>query len=163
MINRTEWYKLGATRLDILTYCPDDIDTWYLMHAAQDLLNNPKINGVQKYDTREEDFNQDIKTKFTKILFPFFGLSQYKDFKNAKRILEKCYYLEFDFENELFYINHKKYKVKEDWEYTYKIQATQIRAIGGIEGYYKFILENLQFDGTFKCLLKSCFEKMCNN
>ena len=50
--------------------------------------------------------------------------------------------LKFDFENNKLIINDKKVlKVENDCEYTYKFMKTKVKAIGGIDGLYKFIKE----------------------
>lgn len=58
----------------------------------------------------------------------------------GKQINEGDIYI--DIENEILITNNgKKFKVIKDYEFTYKIQKTQIKAIGGINGLHDFINE----------------------
>ena len=50
-------------------------------------------------------------------------------------------------------------KVKEDYEFTYCIQKTQIKANGGVEGLYKFMSENKNLQDLFWCRVR----KICEN
>jgi len=55
-----------------------------------------------------------------------------------------------DIENEMLITNNgKKFKVVKDYEFTYKIQKTQIKAIGGINGLHDFINEINTKDSPF--------------
>ena len=48
--------------------------------------------------------------------------------------------LKFDFENSRLIINDKKIlRVENDYEYTYKFMKTKIKAINGVDGFYKHI------------------------
>jgi len=52
-------------------------------------------------------------------------------------------------------------KVKEDEnnEFIYKIQKTQIKAIDGVDGLYKFMEENRNVSDLFWCLSKQICDK----
>jgi hypothetical protein len=55
-----------------------------------------------------------------------------------------------DIENEMLITkNGKKFKVVKDYIFTYKIEKTQIKAIGGINGLHDFINEINKQDSTF--------------
>lgn len=47
-------------------------------------------------------------------------------------------------------VNGHKMKVKKDYEYTYKVQKTQIRAIDGAEGLFNFLTEPIEFMCSIK-------------
>jgi phage FluMu protein gp41 len=63
-----------------------------------------------------------------------------------------------DIENEkIITKNGKEFKVVKDYEFTYKIQKTQINAQGGINGLYKFINEINTKDSPFNPALTDLF------
>lgn len=58
--------------------------------------------------------------------------------------------IEIDYKNSLVkFPSGKIYKVVEDYEYTYKIQKTQIKARNGIKGFVDFLHEINKFDSPF--------------
>jgi hypothetical protein len=63
-----------------------------------------------------------------------------------------------DIENEMLITkNGKKFKVVKDYEFTYKIQKTQIKASGGINGLHDFINEINTQDSPFNPALTNLF------
>lgn len=63
-----------------------------------------------------------------------------------------------DIENEILITNNgKKFKVIKDYEFTYKIQKTHIKANGGINGLYDFINEINTKDSPFNPALTNLF------
>jgi hypothetical protein len=63
-----------------------------------------------------------------------------------------------DIENEMLITNNgKKFKVVKDYEFTYKIQKTQIKASGGINGLNDFINEINTQDSPFNPALTNLF------
>lgn len=63
-----------------------------------------------------------------------------------------------DIENEtLVTASGKKFNVIKDREFTYKIQKTQIKAMGGINGLYNFINEINTKDSPFNPALTDLF------
>ena len=70
-------------------------------------------------------------------------------------------FLYFDFEKETVTTEEGKiYKVVNDYEYTYRIQKTQIKAIGGIKGFYNFIIECMHVDSPFNTSIFGVIEKI---
>ena len=67
----------------------------------------------------------------------------------------------FDIENSIVIANSgKKLKVVDDYEFTYKIQKTQIKASGGIKGLLKFIGEINTSDSPFNPAVTEMFIEM---
>ena len=63
-----------------------------------------------------------------------------------------------DIENEILITNNgKKFKVIKDYEFTYKIQKTQIKASGGINGLHDFINEISTKDIPYNPALTNLF------
>ena len=113
-----------------------------------------KTNVFQVTETRKDhpdyDFEVtesgcifDIKKYYKTILYSFYSLS-------GTRV--KNLFAHFDFENETITVNGKTLKVVEDFEYTYKVLKTKIKARGGIKGLYKHILEAMNGDSCFNCM-----------
>ena len=69
--------------------------------------------------------------------------------------------IKFDFENNKILVNNKSYKIKKDYTYTYKIQKTQIKAVDGIEGFYKFIIQSMNCNDIFHSSVYESFNKIC--
>ena len=66
--------------------------------------------------------------------------------------------LHFDFENEEITTGkNKKFKVVRDYEFTYKILKTQIKASGGIRGLYDFIKDINRPNSAFNPVLVNLF------
>lgn len=51
-------------------------------------------------------------------------------------------------------------KVVPDYEYTYKVQKTQIKASGGVEGLINFMKESDKLDGLFICGINQIIQKI---
>ena len=88
-------------------------------------------NGFQPCEEKEEKNNFKI---ICYIVYSFSG-----------EIL-KHIFVYFDFDNSIITVNNNKYKVKDDFDYVYKVQKTQIKAIKGIEGLYNHIVETMNID-----------------
>lgn len=87
---------------------------------------------AQKFDFK---YNKDLEA-FSNCIF-------------SNIILNKCgksISFVFDFDNKKVLINGKSYKIKNDYEFTYKFQKTQIKAYNGVFGFYYFICLLLRKD-----------------
>jgi|GEM_PF-5508678 len=94
-----------------------------------------------------EQFNE-----FEKILYVFY---------NIYGIPTKYMYLYFDFEkNTISTENSKKIKIVESFEYTYKIQKTQIKSKNGISGFYKFIINAMHIDSPYNSSMFNTLENL---
>ena len=62
--------------------------------------------------------------------------------------------LNFDFENQKFQVGNKVYKVKNDDKHTYKFLKKTLKCIGGLEGFYKFVVREM-YDQTYLNLIST--------
>lgn len=91
-----------------------------------------KFSSAQKFDFK---YSKDL-TDFSNCIF-------------TNIILNRCgksLTFVFDFDNEKVSINGKFYKIKNDSEFTYKFQKTQIKACNGVFGFYSFVCLLLRKD-----------------
>jgi hypothetical protein len=96
---------------------------------------NSKINSFQVCEENEQ------KNNFKNIFYISY---------NLRKQPVKSTFIYFDFKNSLVISESgKKYKVIDNYDYVYKIQKTQIKAINGINGFYKHILESMNSDSAF--------------
>ena len=104
-------------------------------------LINQKINDGKGCEENEEDkyFNKVAYIAYT------FG----KD-----PIPKDAIILNFDFENQKFQVGNKVYKVKNDDKYTFKFLKKTLKCIGGLEGFYKFIVREM-YDQTYLSLIST--------
>lgn len=67
-------------------------------------------------------------------------------------------FVQFDFENNTFITNSgKQFNVVDDYEFTYKIQKSQIKASGGIYGFFSFMNEINESTSPFNPSLTEMF------
>ena len=67
--------------------------------------------------------------------------------------------LSFDFENSTFTVGNKIYKVERNSEFTFKVLKTKIKAIDGIEGFYKFVSGCNTVKSPFNCTFFNCLQR----
>ncbi len=96
-------------------------------------LDNPDFKDYQEMKDGEE------KQHFNNVFYVHYSY-------NGTPL--KGVYLYFDFENEQVIISYKKYKIKNDFEFTWKLQKTQIRANDGVEGFYRYIIRCMDQNRT---------------
>jgi hypothetical protein len=105
-----------------------------------------KISSFQVCEKLEE------KNNFKNIFYIFYNIYG----KPVKYI-----FIYFDFENNIVITeNGKKYKILKDFEYTYKIQKTQIKAINGIKGFYNHIVESMNVNSAFNSSTYNIIDKL---
>lgn len=137
LCNKGFYMKVLTLGEEILTFRADseDDNSYRLLQEVQKI--NPKFCAYQCCEDGEER-----ERKFSKIFYPHYNY--YGDLKGGLLI-------EFDFKNNLLYAGEYKYKLKEDklYEFTYKIQKTQIKAIDGLQGFYNFIVKSMHIGNVF--------------
>ena len=112
-----------------------------------------KTNGFQVIETSKDSKNfefeytdngfiHDIQRYFNRLLYSFYNIY-------GQRV--KSLLVQFDFDNSTITVNGRTLKVESDREYTYKILKIKVKAINGIEGLYKHILESMHVDSVFNC------------
>lgn len=99
-----------------------------------------------EHEEEKENFNTIFYVNYNIWGEPLKGIYIHFDFDNNKVITEKG----------------KSYKVKECNEYVYKIQKTQIKAIDGIAGLYKHIIESMHINSPMDSYTFSVLEKLNN-
>ena len=119
---------------DILSFKADNGDDNYFRILKKIQEKHTDYDAYQCCEEKEE-FNNFKKIYFAK--YNYYGE------------LQEGLFLEFDFENNKVIAGDRKYKVKTDTEFTYKIQKTQIKAIDGIQGFYNFIVKSMNVGDVF--------------
>lgn len=127
----TKHFNIGENT--ILTYDAEgEEDTHFTAHKLC------KTSGFQ-VEAKEA---KGIKNYYNTLLYSFYNLY-------GQRV--KSVFVKFDFDNSTVSVNNHTLKVEESNEFVYKILKTKIKAIDGIKGFYKFILEAMAADAVFNC------------
>ena len=107
-------------------------------------LINQKINDGKGYwhQTCEESEEDKYFNKVAYITYTF----------GKDPIPKDAIILNFDFENQKFQVGNKVYKVKNDDKHTFKFLKKTLKCIGGLEGFYKFIIRETH-DQTYLSLM----------
>lgn len=138
-------------------YTPEGKETFLAFTAKNEEDNYFKILELIREKKKGTDGHQNCEEKeetknFENVFFIFYNL--WGQPRQGK-------FLYFDFEKETVTTEEGKiYKVLKDYEYTYRIQKTQIRAINGINGFYKFIVECMHIDSPFNASIFGVIEKI---
>ncbi len=66
----------------------------------------------------------------------------------------------FDFNDNVIKIGDRKYKVKDNNEFTYKFQKTQVKAVDGIVGFRKFIEKAMDRDSVWHSFMFGTLKKV---
>ena len=93
------------------------------------------------YDFTYNDnaFVKDIQKYYNTLLYSFYNIY-------GERV--KSMLVSFDFDNSTITVNGRTLKVEADREYTYKVLKTKVKAIDGIKGLYKHILEAMHVESV---------------
>ena len=93
------------------------------------------------YDFTYNDnaFVKDIQKYYNTLLYSFYNIY-------GERV--KSMLVNFDFDNSTITVNGRTLKVEADREYTYKVLKTKVKAIDGIKGLYKHILEAMHVESV---------------
>ena len=136
-VKNGRYTKFGIGNETILAFVENSkFDNYHLIYS---LIGNGRGYSHQSCEKDEENkyFNKVAYIQYT------FG----KDPKPIDAII-----LDFDFDNQKLRINNKVYNVKDDKKYTYKFLKRTLKANGGLEGFYKFIVREMH-DRTYLQLI----------
>lgn len=155
--------KTGSA--DVLAWVADGMDTYHAMKEVQKLLNDSDYNGIQAVEDRvnHADYEMNLSLKWNegeKINRKFETVCY--SFINMHGQIVKSIIVQFDFENSLLYTNGRKYKVENNNEFVYSFLKTKVKARGGIDGLYKFIVEAMDGDSVCNCTTYGVLEKASN-
>lgn len=150
----TKHFNIGKNPILTFDANSEVEDTHY---TANKICN---VVGYQIVEEREhmDDYNftyndsyfvKNIKTYFDTMLYSFYNI----DGKRVKNVFVK-----FDFDNSTITINNKTVKVVECTDFVYKVMKTKIKAIDGIKGFYKHILECMHIESPFNA---SMYNVLC--
>lgn len=141
-------YLKGSSDDTILAFVAKTEEDNYFKILQMIREKEKEIGGFQCCEDKEELNN------FKRVFVLYYNIYG-QPVKDKKGII-----VDFDFDNEVIYINDKKFKVKEDDKYAYKFQKTQIKAVDGIKGLYKHTVEAIHvesaFNGVFYTILEKC-------
>lgn len=167
IIRNGNYFKFTDARKDItvLAFCPEvEFDSNFRsMKAIQDYTNNHNINGMQKTEDRKElkgFYEMSISDNHMYARIEKYFNNVFYSWYNIYGEILKSIMIQFDFENNTVTIGNKTYKVESCSEFTYKILKTKIKAIDGIHGFYKFIIEAMHVDSPFNTTTFSLLEKI---
>ena len=136
-VKNGRYTKFGIGNETILAFVENSkFDNYHLIY---NLIGNGRGYSHQSCEKDEENkyFNKVAYIQYT------FG----KDPKPIDAII-----LDFDFNNQKLRINNKVYNVKDDKKYTYNFLKRTLKANGGLEGFYKFIVREMH-DRTYLQLI----------
>ena len=93
------------------------------------------------YDFTYNDnaFIKDIQKYYNTLLYSFYNIY-------GERV--KSMLVSFDFDNSTITVNGNTLKVVEDSDFVYKVLKTKVKAIDGIKGLYKHILEAMHVESV---------------
>ena len=93
------------------------------------------------YDFTYNDnaFVKDIQKYYNTFLYSFYNIY-------GERV--KSMLVSFDFDNSTITVNGRTLKVVEDSDFVYKVLKTKVKAIDGIKGLYKHILEAMHVESV---------------
>lgn len=103
-------------------------------------VENRKESKFFEFEYTDNGFIHDIQKRFNTVLYSFYNIYG----QRVKNLM-----VHFDFDNSTITVNGRTLKVEADREYTYKVLKTKVKAINGIEGLYKHILEAMHVDSVF--------------
>ena len=93
------------------------------------------------YDFTYNDnaFVKDIQKYYNTLLYSFYNIYG----ERVKNML-----VSFDFDNSTITVNGRTLKIVEDSDFVYKVLKTKVKAIDGIKGLYKHILEAMHVESV---------------
>jgi hypothetical protein len=142
--NYTKFLSFGNEHVLAFIAKNEDDNFFKVLNMVRE--QNKNYNGFQVCEEKEE------RNNFKNVFFIFYNI--YGQPKKAKL-------LQFDFDNnKVITETGRSYKMTECNEYVYKIQKTQIKAIDGIKGFYKHIIEAMHVDSAFNSHTYNIIEKL---
>ena len=103
--------------------------------VVEDRKNHPDYD----FSYNDNAFVKDIQKYYNTLLYSFYNIY-------GERV--KSMLVSFDFDNSTITVNGRTLKVEADREYTYKVLKTKVKAIDGIKGLYKHILEAMHVESV---------------
>ena len=166
IIRNGNYFKFTDARKDItvIAFCPEvEFDSNFRsMKAIQEYTNNINICGMQKVEDRKElkgFYEMELKNNSYVDIEKYFN-NVFYSFYNIYGQIVKSIMIEFNFNNNTVAIGNKIYKVEACSEFTFKILKTKIKAIDGIHGFYKFIIEAMHVGSPFNSSVYSLLERI---
>lgn len=155
MCKTGRFVKYGSNTPNILTFVPErNGDDMYVVLQELRGFIDKNINVTQCTDKNEIELTSSLCVTshkyFETVVFHFFNY----DGDIVKAPLK----LDFDFDNNLMFINGRKFKVEKDNNFAYKVLKTKIKSQNGLQGLYKFILEAMHVDSVFNCTTYNMLE-----
>ena len=143
----TKHWKSNEPDKVILSFDDDKQDNHYTAGKILDTntfqpIENRKDHKDFDFEVWESGSVHDIKKYYNTLLYSFYSLAGTR----VKNLI-----VNFDFDNSIIEINGNKRTVIEDFDYTYKVLKTKIKARGGIKGLYNHILDSMNGESCFNC------------
>ena len=104
------------------------------------VIEERKDTKFYEFTYNDSSYVKDIQKYFNTLLYSFYNI-------HGQRV--KNLMVHFDFENSTITVNNRTLKVENNKEFVYKVLKTKVKAINGIEGLYKHILEAMHVDSVF--------------
>ena len=117
--------------------------------VVEDRKNHPDYD----FTYNDNSFVKDIQKYYNTLLYSFYNIY-------GQRV--KSMLVSFDFDNNTITVNGNTLKVVEDSNFVYKVLKTKVKAIDGIKGLYKYILEAMHVESPFNCVTWSILAKIGN-
>ena len=121
-----------------------------MVSCATKALTEPVV--VEEAKTLDSSV-KDIQKYYNTLLYSFYNIY-------GERI--KSMLVSFDFDNSTITVNGNTLKVVEDSDFVYKVLKTKVKAIDGIKGLYKHILEAMHVESPFNCATWNILAKIGN-
>ena len=116
-------------------------------------IDPPYNTGHKDFTYNDNAFVKDIQKYYNTLLYSFYNIY-------GERV--KSMLVSFDFDNSTITVNGNTLKVVEDSDFVYKVLKTKVKAIDGIKGLYKYILEAMHVESPFNCVTWSILAKIGN-
>ena len=103
------------------------------------VVEDRKDSKFFEFEYNDNGFIHDIQKHFNTVLYSFYNIY-------GERV--KSMLVNFDFDNSTITVNGNTLKVVEDSDFVYKVLKTKVKAIDGIKGLYKHILEAMHVESV---------------
>ena len=103
------------------------------------VIEERKDSKFYEFTYNDNAFVNDIQKYYNTLLYSFYNIY-------GERV--KSMLVSFDFDNSTITVNGNTLKVVEDSDFVYKVLKTKVKAIDGIKGLYKHILEAMHVESV---------------
>ena len=117
------------------------------------VVEDRKDHSDYDFTYNDNAFVKDIQKYYNTLLYSFYNIY-------GERV--KSMLVSFDFDNNTITVNGRTLKVVEDSDFVYKVLKTKVKAIDGIKGLYKHILEAMHVESPFNCATWNILTKIGN-